>query len=217
MEILSHRGYWKSDEEKNTVTAVTRSFSLGFGIETDIRDYGQRLVISHDVPTGRELDFKALLQLANSDSTTAGNESTLTLALNIKSDGLAYKIAEECGSYPSLNCFVFDMSVPDMRVYIEVGIPVFTRLSEVEREAIWLDRCDGVWLDAFESEWYGNGLIKELLNKNKRVCIVSPELHQRSHMPVWKRLTALVNESGLMLCTDYPELAEQFFHGNEGN
>ena len=211
MEILSHRGYWKAAEEKNTVTAFRRSFSLGFGVELDVRDFGQELVISHDIPTGGELDFKNFLQLVNSESTAAGKEGLSSIAINIKSDGLAYKIFEEIMMYPCLNCFAFDMSLPDMREYIRLGIPVFARLSEVEREAIWLDRSDGVWLDAFESEWYGSDLIEELLSSGKRVCIVSPELHQRDHMPLWERLTVLADESGLMLCTDFPEQAKDFF------
>ena len=49
MEILSHRGYWKNEGEKNTKIAFERSFQLGFGTETDIRDYKGELVISHDI------------------------------------------------------------------------------------------------------------------------------------------------------------------------
>lgn len=35
MIILSHRGYWKETHEKNLPIAFERSFSLGFGTETD--------------------------------------------------------------------------------------------------------------------------------------------------------------------------------------
>ena len=51
MEILSHRGYWKTVTEKNTIIAFKRSFNLGFGTETDIRDLNGNLVISHDMPS----------------------------------------------------------------------------------------------------------------------------------------------------------------------
>ena len=50
IQIISHRGFWKNDEEKNTLEAFQKSFSNGFGIETDIRDLDGRIVISHDVP-----------------------------------------------------------------------------------------------------------------------------------------------------------------------
>ena len=63
MEILSHRGYWQCPEEKNQEVAFSRSFDLGFGCETDLRDYGGEIVISHDMATGGELTFEKLLQL----------------------------------------------------------------------------------------------------------------------------------------------------------
>ena len=50
IKILSHRGYWKKVEEKNTIQAFENSFSHGFGLETDIRDLNGKLVVSHDIP-----------------------------------------------------------------------------------------------------------------------------------------------------------------------
>lgn len=39
MLILSHRGLWRHYHEKNSFEAFKKSFSSGFGIETDLRDY----------------------------------------------------------------------------------------------------------------------------------------------------------------------------------
>ena len=50
MKILSHRGYWNNLTEKNSKSAFRRSFQLGFGTETDVRDLNGELVISHDMP-----------------------------------------------------------------------------------------------------------------------------------------------------------------------
>jgi len=207
MNIISHRGYWKSDTEKNTETAFSRSFSLGFGTETDVRDYHGGLVISHDIATGTNMLLKDFLTMANA----CNGRSPITVALNIKADGLAAHVALALNSHPGLDCFVFDMSVPDMRDYFNHGIPVFTRMSEVEQQPNWLDRSAGVWLDGFESEWFSNSLILDLLKKNKRVCIVSPELHRREHLAFWKAIKPLAGESRLMLCTDFPEQALEFF------
>lgn len=80
------------------------------------------------------------------------------------------------------------MSVPDMQSYFAAGIQVFTRMSEVEREPVWLDRSSGVWLDSFYSEWYDLSEIQKLTEIGKRVCIVSPELHQRPHKNLWEKL-----------------------------
>lgn len=207
MKILSHRGYWKAEAEKNTDAAFSHSFSLGFGTETDVRDFNGRLVISHDIATGTEIYFEKFLDLANLHN----HSEPLTLALNVKADGLASLIGRTIEDYKDLDCFVFDMSVPDMRDYLNKGIPVFTRMSEVEQQPAWLERCEGIWLDGFESEWFTNTLIHDLLRRQKRVCIVSPELHRRGHLAFWKRIKPLADEPLLMLCTDFPEQALKFF------
>lgn len=209
MKIISHRGYWKAAAEKNAPVAFERSFGLGFGTETDIRDLNQELVVSHDMPRGTEIGFEALLEMAAGSSF-----QPLTLALNVKADGLAPSMAKALEKYPRLDCFVFDMSVPDTRAYFNAGIPVFTRLSEVERDPVWLDRSAGVWLDAFDSQWYGEKEIRGLLSLGKRVCIVSSELHGRPHRPLWEMLRPLAREFGLILCSDLPEEALEFFEGD---
>lgn len=202
MKILSHRGYWKSPAEKNTPSAFARSASLGFGTETDLRDRDGGVVISHDPPDrGAELPT-----LAEFLATFAG-AGPLPLALNIKADGLAGPVRDALdAAYPDgHDAFVFDMAVPDMRGYFAAGVPVFTRMSEVEPEPAFLDKAAGVWLDAFEGEWFDAGTIGRLLDAGKRVCVVSPELHRRDHRPLWERLIPLAGRDGLSLCTDLPE------------
>ncbi len=213
MKILSHRGYWKTEEEKNTAIAFKRSFSLGYGTETDIRDSGGKLVISHDMPVGGEIHCDDFFAQATEAYTQQGD--SLTLALNVKADGLAPLIGTLLHSYPSLDGFVFDMSIPDMRSYFEARVPVFTRMSEVELQPVWLECASGVWLDGFHSEWYDDALISSLLANSKRVCVVSPELHKRSHINLWGRLKPFAEEKALMLCTDFPEEATRFFFGDK--
>ena len=84
MKIISHRGYWKRLAEQNTIKAFQRSFALGFGTETDIRDLQGELVVSHDMPKGDEMRLEKFLALVSSYE----DAHSLTLALNIKSDGL---------------------------------------------------------------------------------------------------------------------------------
>jgi len=207
MRIISHRGYWKDPSEKNSMVAFERSFNLGFGTETDIRDCLQNLVISHDIPKGEETDFSDLLSLLRQKQ----NTNPLILALNIKADGLAKFIGKQLRNYPNLEYFAFDMSIPDMPSYFSEGIPTFARMSEVERLPAWLDRCSGVWLDAFDSEWYDINDLSRILNLGKQICIVSPELHHRPYRAAWSRLTPLAKNGGLILCTDLPEKAVEFF------
>lgn len=66
MKILSHRGYWKNSDEKNKENAFRRSFSLGYGTETDVRDCRGDLVISHDMPIGNEISCEDFLGAVHS-------------------------------------------------------------------------------------------------------------------------------------------------------
>lgn len=208
MKILSHRGYWKKLQEKNSKLAFLRSFELNFGTETDVRDCGGKLVISHDIPTGNEFhieDFLSLLPLKH-----------LPLAINIKSDGTARLLREAMESYGVDSYFTFDMSTPDMREHIRMGNPIFTRMSEIEQNPILLAESKGVWLDAFEYLWYSRDLILSLLDQKKQVCIVSPELHGRDSRAAWEMIAPIANMQDLLICTDFPEEAKNYF-GDSAN
>lgn len=203
MEIISHRGYWGNRSERNQAVAFHRSFDLGFGTETDVRDLGGQLVISHDMPTGTEMSLDALLMIMGGRN--------LPLAINIKADGLAAAVKEKFERAGHTNWFVFDMAVPDMRSYLQQGVATYTRLSEVEPSPAWINQAAGIWLDGFEGEWYSNAEIEALLAQGLKVCVVSPELHGRPHEPLWSRLLDLRNTAGLTLCTDLPETAQHYF------
>lgn len=204
MKVISHRGYWKTPDEKNSVVAFQRSFELGFGTETDVRDLDGALVISHDMPTRGVMGMTEFLAL------TGGK---LPLALNIKSDGLAEPLREAMTAYDRSSWFVFDMSIPDMRMHLKAGNPVFTRISEVEQVPVWFDECEGVWLDHFDREWFDVDFVTTLLDTGKRVCVVSSELHRRDYSRLWKMLQPLAACDNLILCTDVPEKAQDFFRG----
>ena len=98
---------------------LQRSFSLGFGTETDIRDLKGELVISHDMPKGDEMRLEKFLALVSSYE----DANSLTLALNIKSDGLLVPLKTILAKYKHLDIFVFDMSVPDSRSYLNSIYP----------------------------------------------------------------------------------------------
>ena len=203
MQIISHRGYWKTSQEKNSEVAFARSFDLGFGTETDVRDLNGQLVISHDPPTEGAMALDAFLKLH------AGRP--LPLALNIKSDGLATQLKAAAAAAGLQNYFVFDMSVPDMRHYKNEGVPFYTRLSECEPDPVFLDDAAGVWLDSFESTWFNLDTLRGLLARPLTVCVVSSELHKRDHQALWSLLSPLRTAHNLMLCTDLPEEAQQHF------
>lgn len=147
MIILSHRGFWTRPEEKNTPTAFTSSLKMGFGTETDIRDFNRELVISHDMPSGGEMPLSDFFQTCKKLRLTASEP--MPLALNIKADGLAIHIKQYLADLDGFYPFFFDMSVPDTYSYIEAGLTVFTRMSEIERHPVWFNESAGIWLDSF--------------------------------------------------------------------
>lgn len=207
MTVLSHRGYWLQASEKNTAVAFERSFSRGFGTETDLRDLRGALVISHDPPQGGEIPADDFLDVHQRLG------PALPLALNIKSDGLQRLVADAIARHRTADCFVFDMSVPDALGYLRAGVPAFTRHSELEPEPAFYKDAAGVWLDSFFGDWLTGETLDRHLDAGKRVCVVSPELHKRAHQPMWERLAAAPasRRPGVMLCTDFPEQAEAFF------
>lgn len=206
--ILSHRGYWLNEKEKNTILSFERSFSLGFGTETDIRDFQGELVISHDIATEKKISLDKFFQVFTSF------DKTLPVALNIKADGLQEKIKDLLSKYKIENYFVFDMSVPDTLGYWKKGIKFYTRHSEYETIPSLYHESKGVWIDEFISHWITKQVIDTHIDNNKSICIVSPELHKRNYTKEWEFYRdnfKIINNANISICTDKPEEAKLFF------
>lgn len=209
MIVLSHRGYWLKKEEKNNRIAFERSFHLGFGIETDVRDFNGQLVISHDPVQSNCMELEELFELYIRYKTRP------ILAFNIKADGLQAALQQLLTSFGIQNYFVFDMSVPDSLLYISRGMPTYTRHSEYEPVPPYYALASGVWLDEFNGHWFSDDTVEKHLNAGKVVCLVSPELHKRPYDKEWmhyKKIEKITGENSLMLCTDLPEQAQEFFN-----
>ncbi|MFM6990165.1 MAG: hypothetical protein ACKOWD_02535 [Rhodoferax sp.] len=209
MIVLSHRGYWIDPAEKNTRAAFERSFSMGFGTETDVRDRGGRLVISHDMADSQSMPVEDFF-----DIYCAHNKS-LPLALNIKADGLQFELKKIIEIYGINNYFVFDMAVPDGLIYARNGFHTYTRHSEFEPEPAYYQLAKGVWLDEFHGHWVEDDVILKHHRRGKAICIVSPELHRREYLTEWSHYRRLDKQLGgdqLSICTDYPEQARIFFN-----
>lgn len=207
MIVISHRGYWREPAEKNSAAAFRRSFSLGFGTETDLRDLSGSLVISHDIARPGAMPAEEFLAIHRD------HDSRLPLALNVKADGLQELLTGLLERFRVPDAFVFDMSVPDQLQWQKTGLQVFTRHSEVEPEPACYHEAQGVWLDAFAGEWWNVDTVRRHLDAGKRVCVVSPELHRREHRRAWDLLAAseVSLSAQLMICTDLPEDARRVF------
>ncbi len=217
MEILCHRGWWTTPEERNSARALSRAFAAGLGVETDLRDLAGRVVVSHDPPgPDPDADVPDLAELLRMYEQAPNGP----LALNVKADGLAVRVAEaltETGAPPAeagAGVYAFDASVPDQLAWLRAGVPVFTRHSDIEPEPVLYRQSSGVWLDDFgPRRWWTAVTISEHLRAGKRVAVVSPELHGRDHRDAWDALlgSGLAGEKRLALCTDLPSEAMEAF------
>ncbi len=208
MELLSHRGYWKNIEEKNTKEANDLSFKNGWGIETDIRDFDTELVISHDVAKDNNYTAAYLFEQYNKYS------KKCTLALNVKADGLTVLLSDLIKKYSIEDYFVFDMSIPETLRYFQLNMNVYIRCSEYEVPNTELyAKAKGIWLDMFKHIWFDKSFVNLQLNNKKKIAFVSPELHGRNEMELWE----FIKENNwhlspqVLLCTDVPDKAKIYF------
>ncbi|EOH2218788.1 hypothetical protein ACMF73_001646 [Campylobacter jejuni] len=82
------------------------------------------IVVSHDMASENCLKLEDFFKLYKKYNTN------LPLALNIKADGLQNLLKKLIEKYEITNYFIFDMSVPDALLYIDLNFNVFTRQSE---------------------------------------------------------------------------------------
>lgn len=232
MKILEHRAGWldhvslKPINLPNSLEALSLSLSRLNGIETDIRDQNKRLVISHDLPGENSLMLEDFFSLYNRA------ESHVMLALNIKCDGISLLLSELIDRYQIKSYFTFDTSIPETIKYCRAGLNFFLRYSDYEQSPkiyapILYSKCSGVIIDQFNYESsfvIEYDFLASLLDDNKFICIMSPELHLKnaskdSHLAIWsqyKKLFCLLIDQGycidrVFLCTDYPVRAEIYF------
>lgn len=208
MKIIAHRGLWLKESEKNSFLSLKRSLINGFGVETDVRDYKGELVIAHDIPQGNEIKLENFLNLLKDN---LKNNDNLIIALNIKADGLSYKLMNLLKNFDQNDYFFFDMSTPDMKNYSDNKQIFFTRMSNEEPISPFFNKAYGVWLDSFSKKiWYNLKLINKIINE-KKVCIVSPELHGYDYLELWDMIFPIKDNPNLYLCTDLPIKAKKFF------
>ncbi|HNQ67654.1 MAG TPA: hypothetical protein PKN32_04700 [Bacteroidales bacterium] len=160
MKIINHRVNTVSDL-KNIVVAN--------GVEVDIRDYKNHLVLSHDPFIGGEL-FEEFLS----------NYNHSTLILNSKSEGIEFMAIELLKKYNIEDYFFLDCSFAMINKFIEYKIKDFAvRFSEFEslgtvRNFVGLAKW--VWVDCFKKSPINKENFFELKKLGFSICIVSPDL-----------------------------------------
>jgi len=206
MRFLAHRGYWTAGYPQNSIEAIVAASRKNHGVEIDLRDHDNEIVVAHDLPTGKMLTLEQLL--------ASLEHLPQPLALNIKADGLAARVAEILEGARISDAYVFDMSVPDHLAWLQRGVPSLARWSDIEPHPVLALESDGIWLDSIWHDlWWHADDIARVLKSGKMLSIVSPELHGRPYEHVWRRIREAdwTHHESVFICTDYPDLAESFF------
>lgn len=163
MEFIAHRINTK--EELNKIPKE-------FGVELDLRDFGNRLILQHD-PFKDGEDFEEYLKIYNHG----------TMILNIKSERIENKVLSLIKKYNINNYFFLDSSFPMINSLINQGEKkIALRFSEFETlENIFKlkDKIDWVWIDCFSRLPIDINSYKKLKELNLKLCLVSPELQQQ--------------------------------------
>lgn len=164
MLFISHR--------INTIEEL-KQIPSEYGIEIDIRDEKNDLILVHDpFKTGEKLD----------DFFKYYNKSFIIL--NIKSERIEYRVIELLKKYNITEYFFLDSSFPmiyQLNKIKENNIAIrYSEYESIESVKRVKDMVKWVWIDCFtklplDKETYE--IIKEM---NLKICIVSPELQNHN-------------------------------------
>lgn len=160
MEYIAHR--------INTIEEL-KKIPKEYGVELDLRDFGDRLILQHD-PFKDGEDFEEYLK----------NYNHGTMILNIKSERIEHKVLELIQKYNIKKYFFLDSSFPMIYLLSKSGEKnIALRFSEFEGIDTILSmtgKVEWIWVDCFSKLPINYEIYKLLKNNGFKFCLVSPEL-----------------------------------------
>ena len=195
MNIISHR--------RNTIQDL-RATPKKYGIEVDIRSFGEQLIIHHEPFITGECfeDWLAAYQHG-------------TLILNVKEEGLEARLIALLKSKGIEDYFFLDQSFPFLVKWAAAGVHrCAVRVSEfesIETALTLAGKVDWVWVDCFTHFPLGHEDAFRLHSAGFKLCLVSPELQGREAQTEVPLLIQLLNERSILadaVCTKRPDLWE---------
>ncbi|MBX3073503.1 hypothetical protein KF913_06240 [Candidatus Obscuribacterales bacterium] len=143
-----------------------------FGVEIDLRDRGERLILQHDPFTDGE----------DAEPFFAGYKHG-TLILNVKSERIEFKILELLQKYKIENYFFLDSSFPMLYQLVQRGetrsAVRFSEYESIDTVMKLEGLVEWVWVDCFSFLPISKDLYSHLKNCGFKLCLVSPELQGR--------------------------------------
>ena len=200
MNIISHR--------RITITELKETPNK-YGVEVDIRSYGNKLVIHHDPFVEGEIFEDWLKEYKHG-----------TLVLNVKEEGLEERLIKLMGNHEIHDYFFLDQSFPFLIKYSKQGVHrCAVRVSEFEsiQTALTLARkVDWVWVDCFTHFPLSHNNAKSLQEAGLKLCLVSPELQGRDANIEIPQFVQLLQDRAIKIdavCTKRPELWKELVEG----
>ncbi len=164
MEYIAHR--------INTVEEL-KQIPFEYGVELDLRDYGDRLILQHD-PFKDGENFEDYLK----------HYKHGTMILNIKSERIEYKVLELIKKYDVKKYFFLDSSFP--MIYLlsnsnEKNIALrFSEFEGIDTILNMENKVEWIWVDCFSELPITKENYKLLKDIGFKLCLVSPELQGQS-------------------------------------
>ncbi|ASF38500.1 hypothetical protein CEH05_04945 [Halobacillus halophilus] len=163
MEFIAHR--------VNTIEEL-KYIPQEHGVEVDLRDYGDRLVLQHEPFINGE-DFEEYLKHYHHG----------TLILNIKSERIELKVLELLKKYKVKNYFFLDSSFPMIHLLTnndEKNVAIrFSEYEGIDTVLAMKGKAKWIWVDCFSQLPLNLALYKVLKKAGFKLCLVSPELQGR--------------------------------------
>ena len=186
MEYIAHR--------INTIEEL-KQIPFEYGVELDLRDYGDRLILQHD-PFKDGEDFEEYLKYYNHG----------TMILNIKSERIEHKVLELIKKYDIKKYFFLDSSFPMIYQLSKNGERnIALRFSEFEGLDTILnmkDKVEWIWVDCFSKLPITNENYMLLKENGFKFCLVSPELqNQKEKLERYKQYLNVNNITVDAICT----------------
>ena len=177
---------------KHRVNSI-KEINPKFGLEIDIHNYNNKLVLAHDHPNEQSIKLEDFITHIPKNS---------LLAINIKNVEIEVKLKIILSRSKTTNYFTFDWPVTSLRNAINHDLNCAFRLSEYEKDIV--PNCPWVWLDSFNGIWYDADFLISLKKSGIKLAIVSPELHNRE--ADISKVKDIVNAVKVdAMCTDIPE------------
>jgi hypothetical protein len=156
----------------NTIAELLDTPSY-MGVEVDLRDAGNEIIISHD-PFSMGENFENYLE----------NYTHRFLIANIKSERIELRVKDLLDRFEIKDYFFLDSSAPMIVKYgSQSGFQFSLRVSEYESIESALKMkvfADWIWVDCFERLSIDQNEYLALKKAGFKLCIVSPELHDSS-------------------------------------